>query len=101
MEPNEVTAEEVQSKKQKILNAKPIKWIMEHPEICELVGALLSVTGVVLNIYHDKSEMKDALYLTSTDKNGNTQVVKTKCKVVRTSIPGRDKIGNSQKDLLE
>lgn len=100
MDTKELTAEEVTAKKQKIRNCKPIKWLMEHPEICELIAGGLSITSVLLGIYHDKSEMKDSLYLTAKDKNGNVQVVKTRCKVLRSSVPGQDKIGiNDPNDL--
>ena len=100
METSELTAEEVQAKKQRILNCKPIKWVLDHPEICELIAAGISMTSVLLGIYHDRSEMKDTLYLTSRNKDGSIEVVKTKCKVVRSTIPGQDQISiNDQKGL--
>ena len=100
MDTKDLTPEEVQAKKQKILNCKPIKWMTEHPQIVELIAANISMVSVLLGIYHDKSEMKDSLYLTSRDKDGRINVVKTKCKIVRSAIPGQDEVSiNDQKGL--
>ena len=100
METNELTAEEVQAKKQKILDCKPIRWMVEHPEFVELIAAGISMTSVILGICHDRSEMKDTLYLTSKNKDGGTDIVKTRCKVVRSAIPGQDEVSiNNQNGL--
>ena len=56
---------------------KFVRFMKEHPDsIFGIVGALITLLGVVLRIQHDKNEYDS--YVFTTDQNGNTMKIPAK-----------------------
>ena len=74
--------------KDEVLAFKPFKWCAEHPEVLAILASIIDLGAVGLRIYCGKREMRDTVYMTTTDG----EIVKTRCKVVRTANGSPDAI---------